>query len=175
MPCAADSATDCFVRGVICRHPCRRGDGGLPVAFSPRLRPGFWRFWPRRQDKNFAGGGEAENGAKVRAGLRLSAWQGGCRQGLMVRGSEPGSVCGRSLGSEGKSVREVLEFRVPEQNAREHLLESDGVLLGDSVRKVAAERGSALCTRILDLDRQYKSESAGKRSFYLGWDIRRTY
>ena len=59
MPCAADSATDCFVRGVIYRHPCRRSAAGrarrvftaIAAGILAILGPASRQEFRRRRDR----------------------------------------------------------------------------------------------------------------------------
>lgn len=68
-------------------------------------------------------------------------------------------------------MREIIEFRIPEENAGEFLPDDLGERLGDSVRKVELDATDPLVGRIAQLDREFRLQG---RKFFC-WDIRRRY
>ena len=76
------------------------------------------------------------------------------------------------------SMQETMEFRIPEENAREYLDPSVGVSLGSihkTVRKVEVATGDPLFARICEIDREFQKRSNGKHFFFLGWIPHRRY
>ncbi|GHG86500.1 hypothetical protein [Comamonas sp. JC664] len=69
-------------------------------------------------------------------------------------------------------MRETIEFRIAERDARLHLEPGLGVSLGGSIRKVVLPMGDARVQRIAQLNHAY-----GKRgdAFFMSWNLRRSY
>jgi hypothetical protein len=70
-----------------------------------------------------------------------------------------------------RTVQETIEFRVPVENATEHLPAGLGTALG-SVRKVELALDDPLVARIGSLQRQHNAEG---KAFFHGWMIHRRY
>lgn len=70
-----------------------------------------------------------------------------------------------------RTVQETIEFRVPVENATEHLPAGLGTALG-SVRRVELALDDPLVARIGSLQRQHSAEG---RAFFHGWMIHRRY
>ena len=71
-------------------------------------------------------------------------------------------------------MREIIDFRIPEHDAQEHLEPSIGVILGGSVRKVVVATDDPLFQRICEIDRDFQQRTDGHH-FYLGWVPHRRY
>lgn len=71
-------------------------------------------------------------------------------------------------------MRETMEFRIPEEDARRYLEPSIGVSL-TTVRKIVVATDDPLYTRICEIDRRIRKRTNGKDSFFLGWIPRRRY
>jgi hypothetical protein len=69
-------------------------------------------------------------------------------------------------------MQEIIEFRIPEENAERYLRPEDGVRLGESVRKLVLPISDSLVTKIRDIESDFQARG---ESFYLGWDLRRRY
>lgn len=67
---------------------------------------------------------------------------------------------------------ELVEFRIPEANARNHLPPGAGVLINGSVRKLVVDTKSELFEEIGILDLRFKSQGA---AFYTACSIKRNY
>ncbi len=78
--------------------------------------------------------------------------------------------------SRGRAItmRETMEFRIPEENAQEYLGTSVGVPLG-IVRKVVVATDDPLFQRICELDREFQRASDGRDFFFFGWNPHRRY
>jgi hypothetical protein len=69
-------------------------------------------------------------------------------------------------------MREIIEFRIPEHDAQEHLDASVGVVLGGSVRKVVVATDDPLFQHICNLDRDFRAKN---NCFYTSWNLHRRY
>jgi hypothetical protein len=71
-------------------------------------------------------------------------------------------------------MRETIEFRISEHNARRFLKPEDGKVLGPmgDVRKLVMETRDIRWARIGRLDREFRQRDS---LFFTSWDIRRTY
>lgn len=69
-------------------------------------------------------------------------------------------------------MRETIEFRIGEDDARQHLEPELGVLLGDSIRKVVLPRSDKQVQRIARIDRTYREKGD---AFFTYWHIHRRY
>lgn len=69
-------------------------------------------------------------------------------------------------------MRELVEFRIPEEHAARYLKRGEGILLGGSVRKLSVDTGSKRFEDIGEIDRKLREEGT---CFFTSWSIRRTY
>ncbi|HEY5706536.1 MAG TPA: hypothetical protein VIS96_13270 [Terrimicrobiaceae bacterium] len=69
-------------------------------------------------------------------------------------------------------MRELVEFRIPEEHAARFLQSDEGVSLGGSVRKYELEMGSPRFAEIGHFDKKLRAEG---RAFYTACIIRRRY
>lgn len=69
-------------------------------------------------------------------------------------------------------MREVFEFRLSEERAKEHLPRRIGKLVGGWIRVIEVNRRDPLFQRIGQLELRMKVR---KRAFFLSWDVRREY
>lgn len=69
-------------------------------------------------------------------------------------------------------MQETIEFRIPEQYAKEFLDATDGVCLGGSVRKVEVPLADPRFSRISNLDRAFHAKG---KSFFTAWIPHRRY
>lgn len=70
-------------------------------------------------------------------------------------------------------MREVAQFRIPEEHARRFLQPTIGRRLGDSVRLVEAIAGGELYEEIGTITRKLREDEG--EPFFLGWEVRRQY
>lgn len=69
-------------------------------------------------------------------------------------------------------MKETIEFRIPEEDARMYLPADTGTMLGDSVRKVRVIRGDPLFDLIGEVDNYFRMRGS---SFYTSWQSYRSY
>jgi hypothetical protein len=69
-------------------------------------------------------------------------------------------------------MREMIEFRIPEEHAARWLKPTDGLSLGGSVRKLILNRDDRRIEVIADAESALKREG---RSFFTAWKVRRFY
>lgn len=69
-------------------------------------------------------------------------------------------------------MREQFEFRIPERDARRFLSDDEGVVLGDSVRKVVVAGDDPLYDKLARIDRLVHD---GETGFVGYWEVRRKY
>ncbi|AEI63228.1 hypothetical protein [Corallococcus macrosporus] len=69
-------------------------------------------------------------------------------------------------------MRETIEFRIAERDAREHLEPGLGVSLGGSIRKVVLPVGDAAVARIAQLNQAYSKRGD---VFFMSWRLHRRY
>jgi hypothetical protein len=69
-------------------------------------------------------------------------------------------------------MRELIEFRIPEEHAARWLSDSDGITLGGSVRKIELEASDARMSVIAEAEHALRRHG---RSFFTAWTQRRTY
>lgn len=70
------------------------------------------------------------------------------------------------------AVRELIEFRIPEESAKRFLEPTDGTTLGESVRKLVLAPTDARLDRVREADAAMRAEG---RALFTSWDMRRTY
>jgi hypothetical protein len=69
-------------------------------------------------------------------------------------------------------VREVIEFRIPEDAARRVLEPNDGSILGDSVRKIELSPTDARLNLIREAETEYRRRG---EAFFTSWNVTRDY
>ncbi|QDE87831.1 hypothetical protein BHS06_02105 [Myxococcus xanthus] len=69
-------------------------------------------------------------------------------------------------------MRETIEFRIAERDAREHLDPGLGVSLGGSIRKVVLPVDDACVARIAQLNHAYAKQGG---AFFMSWRLHRRY
>jgi hypothetical protein len=69
-------------------------------------------------------------------------------------------------------MEELIELRIPEENAKAFLDSNDGVCLGGSVRKLVLSAADPLLKEIRRIDKEFQARGD---FFFLGWDLRRRY
>lgn len=69
-------------------------------------------------------------------------------------------------------MREEIDFRIPEKNARGRIPADVGVRLGDSVRRVVVSTQDPLFAQIRNLDREFRARG---EVFFTGWIPHRYY
>jgi hypothetical protein len=70
------------------------------------------------------------------------------------------------------AMREIAQFRIPEEKAKRFLRPEDGVVLGTTVRKLQVDTRDSLYARIGELNKQFNEQGS---TFFLGWDLQRKY